>query len=132
MQTNESPHRPDEPGQTPEALPDDLIDFDPAWLAVLKKVQQRFGKKPDLQAILFLIGIQELGQVLEKISKEQKQDLMHIAVCHLLAPLGYYRYLGRDEEGWPHYDATTELPKMTVEEQERLLKRQVIRYFADI
>ncbi len=120
------------PGESGDALPDDLIDFDPSWLAVLKKVQERFGKKPDLQALLFLIGIQELGQLPDKFSKEQKQDLMHIAVCHLLSGPGYYRYLGRDEDGWPHYEATTNLPQMTPDEQERLLKRQVIHYFADI
>ncbi len=115
-----------------DSLPDELIDFDPSWLAVLKKVQDRFGKKPDLQALLFIIGLQELGQVPDKISKEQKQDLMHIAVCHLLSEPGYYEYLGRDEEGWPHYKASNTLPPMTVDEQERLLKRRVIAYFAEL
>ncbi|MBI1193228.1 MAG: hypothetical protein GC205_08645 [Bacteroidetes bacterium] len=109
-----------------------MIDFDPEWIAVLKKVQERFGKKPDLQALLFLIGLQELGQVLEKVSKEQKQDLMHIAVCRLLSEQKLYRYIGRDDEGWPHYEATAALPQLSVDEQERMLKRQVIRYFADL
>ena len=107
--TNFTPANPD------GSLPDELIDFDPAWLAVLKKVQDRFGKKPDLQALLFLIGVQELGQVVEKFSKEQKQDLMNIAVCHLLSDLGYYKYLGRDDDGWPHYEATAALPQMSVD-----------------
>jgi hypothetical protein len=123
---------PEEPGRPAPLLPDDLIDFDPAWLAVLRRVQERFGKKPDLQALLFLIGIQELGQLQEKFSKEQKQDLMHVGVCRLLSPLGYYRYLGRDDDGWPHYEATTELPRWAVDEQERVLKRQVIRYFDEL
>jgi hypothetical protein len=123
---------PEEPSHTAPPLPDELIDFDPAWLAVLRRVQERFGKKPDLQALLFLIGMQELGQVQDKFSKEQKQDLMHVGVCRLLKPLGYYRYLGRDEDGWPHYEATAELPRWTVDEQERVLKRQVIRYFDEL
>jgi len=115
-----------------EPLPDELIDFDPEWIAVLKKVQERFGKKPDLQALLFIIGMQELGQVLEKVTKEQKQDLMHIAVCRLLSEQKLYRYIGRDDDGWPHYDATTALPQLSVNEQERMLKRQVISYFSDL
>jgi hypothetical protein len=121
-------------GRDAEPLPDELIDFDPEWIAVLKKVQERFGKKPDLQALLFLIGLQELGQVLDKISKEQKQDLMHIAVCRLLSEsdLKLYRYIGRDDDGWPHYEATAALPQLSVDEQERLLKRQVIKYFAEL
>lgn len=119
-------------GKDSAPLPDELIDFDPEWIAVLKKVQERFGKKPDLQALLFLIGLQELGQVLEKVSKEQKQDLMHIAVCRLLSEQKLYRYIGRDDEGWPHYEATAALPQLSVDEQERMLKRQVIRYFADL
>ena len=46
---------------------------------------ERFGKKPDLEAILFLIGMQEYGQLKDKFTKEQKQDLMHVAVCLLLS-----------------------------------------------
>jgi hypothetical protein len=119
-------------GKDAEPLPDELIDFDPEWIAVLKKVQERFGKKPDLQALLFLIGLQELGQVLEKVTKEQKQDLMHIAVCRLLSDQKLYRFIGRDDDGWPHYEATAELPRLSVDEQERMLKRQVIKYFAEL
>lgn len=114
-----------------EELPDDLIDFHPDWVAVQKKVQTQFGTKPDLQALLFVIGVQELGQVHDKYSKEQKQDLMHIAVCRLLMEDGFYRYIGRDEEGWPHYEPTVELPEWTVKEQEIHLKRRIIDYFAE-
>ena len=43
-----------------------------------------------MEAILFLIGIQEVGDFRTKFTKEQKQDLMHVAVCSLLSPSGYY------------------------------------------
>jgi hypothetical protein len=113
-------------------LPEDLIDFDPEWIAVQRFIKDRFGIKPDLHGILFAIGLQELGQVKDKFKKEEKQDLMHIAVCKLLCEEGWYEFLGRDEDGWPHYVALSEIPALTVKEQEQLLKRQIIRYFAEL
>ncbi|MBK8473130.1 MAG: hypothetical protein IPL33_13760 [Sphingobacteriales bacterium] len=53
-----------------------------------------------MQALLFLIGVQELGQPGRSFSKEEKQDLMHIGVCHLLWDAGYFTYKGRDDEGY--------------------------------
>lgn len=105
------------------------VDFDPDWIRVLQRLKNQFGKKPDLEAILFLIGINELGRVGSKFSKEQKQDLMHIAVCRLLSDEGYYRFEGYDDEGWPQWEARRELPVMNAVEQEAWLKRKVITYF---
>ena len=61
------------------------LDFE--WLRVQHFVKNALGRKdlPDLNSILFLIGIQELGRVQTRFSKEEKQDLMHIAVCRLLS-----------------------------------------------
>lgn len=86
---------------------------------------------PDLNGILFLIGIQELGRWQEKFSKEEKQDLMHIAVCRLLSNEGYYRFAGRDADGWPHYELNQAIGKATLKDQEELLKRNIIRYFRE-
>jgi hypothetical protein len=122
------------PANPPSAegqLPPELIDFDPEWLAVLRTVQAVYGKKPDLNALLLLIGVQETGQTELRFTKEQKQDLMHVAVCHLLTQRGHYRLAGHDADGWPHYELVRELPPMSVEEQEVLLKRCVIRYFRE-
>lgn len=98
-----------------------------------RKVQARifrqFKKNPDMHALLFLIGIRELGQLQTKFTKEEKQHLMHIAVCKLLSEEGYYELEGLDKDGWPHWIATQQLPKMTMDEQEYLLKKQIIRYF---
>ena len=56
-------------------------DLQQRWWNLEAKLVERFGKKPDVEAVLFLIGMQETGFVTDKISKEQKQDLMHVAVC---------------------------------------------------
>ncbi len=105
-----------------------------AWDRIRHLVQERFGRTtlPDLNAILFLIGIQELGRWKAQFSKEEKQDLMHIGVCRLLSYDGYYRFVGRDEEGWPHYDLVQPVPAQSLEAQEELLKEKAIRYFADL
>ncbi len=103
------------------------------WLKVRHLVKESIKRDglPDLNAVLFLIGIQELGRWKAKFTKEEKQDLMHIAVCRLLSYDGYYEFQGRDGEGWPHYEVTKPLAVKGAEEQERMLKIYVIRYFKD-
>ena len=91
------------------------------------------GKRPkDLQTVLFLIGIQELGKATRVFTKEEKQDLIHIGTCRLLSQRGYYEFVGRDEEGWPHYELKASLPSMEKEFQERLLKELSTEYFSRI
>lgn len=92
-------------------------------------MSERFGKKPDLDAVLFLIGIQETGFVKNKITKEQKQDLMHVAVCTILLQGGYYALEKKDEEGWPHFRQLKALPELNIIEQENFLKDYIIFYF---
>jgi len=101
------------------------------WIQLLKRLESMFDVEPDLQAIIFLIGIQELGQGKRKFSKDEKQDLMHIATCRLLSTYGYYALTGLDEEGWPHWELIQKLPVLTLKEQDLLLKRAVIDYFKE-
>lgn len=82
-----------------------------------------------MEAILFLIGMQETGFVRDKMTKEQKQDLMHVAICKLLSASGFYLLEGKDEEGWPHFRQLKEIPVMNVVEQENFLKDHVLLYF---
>jgi len=104
-------------------------DLQQRWWALEAKLLERFGKKPDVEAILFLIGMQETGFVTGKISKEQKQDLMHVAVCTVLGPSGYYIAEGNDGDGWPHFKQLKELPVMSLHEQENFLKDHILLYF---
>src|SRR5215831_8836343 len=94
------------------------IVHDEAWKKLLDKLKNQFGKKPDLNAILFLIGIRELGKVKKKFTKEEKQDLMHIAICSLLSQDGYFELTSHDQDSWPHWTAKKKLPAMNLEEQE--------------
>lgn len=91
---------------------------------------ERFDKKPDLESVLFLIGLQEIG-IKAKYTKEQKQDLMHVAVCTVLAPSGFYELIEMDKEGWPHFKQLKAMPDMNPIEQENFLKDHVLLYFEE-
>ncbi len=106
------------------------LEFDIKWNELLNKLSSTIGKKPsDLNSVLFLIGVQELGKGHKNFTKEQKQDLMHIAICKVLSLSGYYELEGIDEEGWPHWKLVKKLPHFDILEQERLLKMHVMEYF---
>ncbi|MFT4061646.1 MAG: hypothetical protein QM642_04730 [Edaphocola sp.] len=103
------------------------------WIDLEAGLVERFGKKPNMEAILFLIGMNEYRGRIPKIkfSKEQKQDLMHVAVCTLLARGGYYELQGYDDDGWPHFTElkAVETDQNTLAAQEILLKEYILDYF---
>ncbi|HQV77211.1 MAG TPA: hypothetical protein PLJ42_09775 [Chitinophagales bacterium] len=102
------------------------------WQNVLAKLENQFGKKPDLQTITFLVGHRELGKNVVKFSKEQKQDLIHVGVCALLSRADYYIFLANDEDGWPHYEYNRNKPKLNAKQQEQILKKTIIEYFNEL
>lgn len=105
-------------------------DLQQRWWNLEAKLVERFGKKPDLDAILFLIGLQEVGlSPQKKITKEQKQDLMHVGVCTILSASGYYEKERVDADGWPHFKQLKSLPDMNLPEQENFLRDHVLFYF---
>jgi hypothetical protein len=104
-------------------------DLQQRWWDLEAKLVERFGKKPDMETILFLIGIQELGDIKRKFTKEQKQDLMHVAVCCVLMPSGYYEQVGVDDDGWPHFHQLKPMPDLNAFDQEIFLKDHVLLYF---
>ena len=109
-----------------------MENFEQRWIDTEFLLRERFEKVPDMEGILFLIGVNELGRMpRRKFSKEQKQDLMHVAVCTLLSQHGFYEFVGRDEEGWPHFKEVEEVSIKGIAEQERMLKECMIRYFED-
>ena len=106
-------------------------DLQSRWWNLEAKLTERFNKKPDLETILFLIVVQELGANTAKFTKEQKQDLMHIAICTLLTPSGYYEFEKKDKDGWPHFRQLKPMPEMNAFEQENFLKDHVLLYFEE-
>ena len=104
-------------------------DLQSRWWQLETKMVERFGKKPDLETILFLVGVQEFGDIREKFTKEHKQDLMHIAVCQLLSESGFYELEKVDQDGWPHFKQLKALPTLNMIEQENFIKDHVLLYF---
>ena len=106
------------------------LDLEKRWSKLLLGLKDTIGKKPaDLNGVLFLIGVQELGQGNKIFTKEQKQDLMHIAVCKVLSYAGFYELDYVDQDGSPHWKLIKELPHFDLLDQEKLLKLQVLDYF---
>jgi hypothetical protein len=103
------------------------------WEHLLGQLEELLGKRPaDLNGVLFLIGVQELGQGAKRFTKEQKQDLMHIGICRVLSMSSYYSLEYTDKDGWPHYKLERALPPGDVLKQEALLKMHVIEYFKNL
>ncbi len=101
-----------------------------SWDKVQVMVEQRFGEKLDEQTILFIIGLQELGKGMQQYKKEEKLDIIHIGICTVLTPFGYYKFIGNDDEGWPHFKNIKKLPNdLQGESQKDLLQEAIIKYF---
>lgn len=106
------------------------LDIERAWQALRLHLDKVTGKRPrDLNGVLFLIGINELGQGARHFSKEEKQDLMHIAICKVLSLAGFYELEGLDDQGWPHWKLIKKLPRFDLLEQEKLMKMYILEYF---
>ena len=101
------------------------------WSAIGRFWKQEFGKMPDMNAVLFMIGMRELGQVKKRWKKDEKMDLFHVAICRLLSYEGMYTLDHLDQDGWPHYVRNQELPPLDLKDQELLLKSLIIRYFRE-
>ena len=101
------------------------------WNYLVKELTQQFseGDVLNLDGIIYLIGVQELGQGKRLFKKDEKVNLMHVAICKLLEPYGYYEFDFFDKEGWPHYKILTDLPSLKPGEQTVLMKEAIVNYF---
>jgi hypothetical protein len=99
------------------------------WDVLQEKLKERFGNEMEIADILFLIGVQELGKFNRKFKKDDKVNLIHVAICTLLEGYGYYSFEGRDADGWPHWKLNEELPPLEAKQQNKLINEAVIDYF---
>ena len=111
-----------------------MIDtsFEDSWKALEKRIAVDFGGDLDLQGILFLIGVQELGKGAQEFTKDQKLDVIHLAICRVLEPFGFYKLSHSDQDGWPHYENLKTIPALKPGEQLKLMKQAILEYFEEI
>ncbi len=104
------------------------------WDKIVQFMSVKFGDGEilNLEAIVYLIGVQELGKGSQNFKKDDKINLMHIAICRLLEPFGYYKFDFIDQDGWPHYQVLKELPPLKSGEQTVLLKEAIVMYFREM
>jgi hypothetical protein len=109
------------------------IQLKERWEKVVEILSNQFaeGEQLDLDAIIYLIGVQELGKFKRVFAKDEKVNLMHIAICRLLEPYGYYEFDFVDKDGWPHYKIKEELPPLKAGEQTILMKDAIVNYFVE-
>ena len=103
------------------------------WEKIVEILSEQFseGENLDLEGIIYLIGLQELGKIHQKFNKDEKVNLMHIAICRLLEPYGFYEFDHIDKDGWPHYTVKETLPALKGGEQAVLMKEAVVNYFVE-
>ncbi len=101
------------------------------WEKLVEVLTDKFsdGEPLDVEGMLYLIGLQELGQIHRKFKKDDNIDLIHIGICTALEPFGYYRFDFFDAQGWPHFELTEELPPLKAGEQSVLMKEAIVEYF---
>lgn len=104
-------------------------DVEKRFQEVKSELEMSFGEGMDVQALLFLIGVNELGLGYKDFSKAEKTDLLHVAICTILEPFGYYEFEKTDEENWPHFKLIKPLPTLNDGEQQHLMKQALIDYF---
>ena len=80
-----------------------MDDLNKKWDALVLKIERQFDDEINLKAILYLIGVQELNMGIKRFGREEKVDILHVAVCKILTLFGYYKFDRVDEDGWPHW-----------------------------
>lgn len=109
------------------------IQLKERWEKLVDLLSDKFsqGEDLDLDAIIFLIGVQEFGKLNREFKKDEKLNLMHIAICRLLEPYGFYEFDFVDADGWPHYTVKEQLPSLKAGEQSVLMKEAIVNYFIE-
>ncbi len=99
------------------------------WQQLQEKLKERFGEELDMDALIFLIGLQELGKPFQKYKKDEKLGIMHVGICTLLEPFNFYKYEGKDDDGWPHWSLNEQIPHLDAKQQNKLMVDAILDYF---
>ena len=107
-----------------------MEDLEKEWGRLIVRLEKQFDSEINLKGVLYLIGVQELNFGSYKFDRNEKLNVLHVAVCKILVPFGYYIFSGVDEDGWPHYKELRVLKNLSEERQEALIKQAIIKYLS--
>ena len=107
-----------------------MTDLDKNWSWLLKKLETQFDQEITLKGVLYLIGVQELNLGIKQYEREEKVNVLHVAICKILTPFGFYKFDRIDEDGWPHYIELKAIKNLSENQQELLMKEAVIKYLS--
>ena len=107
-----------------------MTDLEKKWSQLLEKLEKQFDQEMTLKGVLYLIGVQELNLGIKQYEREEKVNVLHVAICKILAPFGFYKFDRIDEDGWPHYSELKAIKNLSENQQELLMKEAVIKYLS--
>ena len=101
------------------------------WQRLSVWLQERFGKEPDLDGVLFLIGVQETGSGYQPdLDKRSKERLVVEGTYCAFETLGFYKRVGMEADGHGIWESLERLPTgLSAKEQETVLRLAVVSYF---
>jgi len=101
------------------------------WEKLVGQLTERFsdGEELNVEGVLYLVGLQELGKFDGRFKKDDNVNLMHVGICTVLEPYGHYQFTHHDDEGWPHFELIKPLPNLKPGEQSVLMKQALVDYF---
>ncbi len=100
------------------------------WEALVERIRTQFQvEEVSEEALLFLIGLQELGFYPDGEDKKVKLELIRLGTAVLLERAGFLQRMGTDNEGWPIFVRHRPLPPANPADQRRFLRSQILDYF---
>ena len=105
-----------------------MNDLEKQWKKLITRLEKQFNDEMSLKGILYLIGVQELNFGIKRFSREEKINVLHVATCKLLSNYGYYKFDGIDKDGWPHYKELKAIKNLSENDQQKLIKKAIIKY----
>ena len=105
-----------------------MDDVNKTWEELVLKLEKQFDDEMTLKGILYLIGVQELNMGIKRFGREEKLDILHVAVCKILTPFGFYKFDRVDGDGWPHWIELKALKNLDEKKQGLLMKEAIIKH----
>ncbi|MEZ4907871.1 MAG: hypothetical protein R2771_09610 [Saprospiraceae bacterium] len=105
------------------------IDFN--WLKIQHFIKDNFktNSLPKLDTVLFIVGLQELGQLKENFTHEEKLGIATLGTMTVLSLNGYFKTIGMDEDGWPEWEEIKPYEPLDDTSRTNELKELIIKYF---